>query len=66
MNNILQCFILLGAAIGAFFLRLLLILDINPQKLRKKTATLFSATTFFVYNNYNNYIINNKSDKSKV
>jgi hypothetical protein len=45
----------------------------DPSITLKLETTLPSANVgctirqiFFVYNNYNNYIINNKSDKNKI
>jgi hypothetical protein len=44
----------------------------SREKSHAKLPILFRVQTlnlpifFFVYNNYNNYIINNKNDKSKI
>jgi hypothetical protein len=41
----------------------------RPYDFSRSNATVLKASSlyfFFVFNNYNNYIINNKSDKSKI
>jgi hypothetical protein len=42
----------------------------KPMPVPNETHSIEKALThhpdFFIYNNYNNHIINNKSDKSKI
>jgi hypothetical protein len=40
-------------------------LEIRSTSVYGMTILFFQNKQFFLYNNYNNYIINNKSDKSK-